>query len=195
MTDGLDSRAPLWPVALWPVALLGLAQAGVIGWLVGAALNDHWPVIVPGGGAGHGSGHGGGPAGPAPIASEQAPHYLGLVAFAAHALLPAVAMALAVTRRLVVRCGWGHHNLLGRLAFAAAIGVAGAVAAACTSWVAVRSSTGRIDGLPEVAVVSATGAFRYSFLMALVVALFGEAWRTRKPRQQNPAPVPVELVQ
>jgi hypothetical protein len=59
----------------------------------------------------------------------------------------------------------------------------------------VRSSTGGVAGLPEVAVVSAVGAFRYSFLMALVVALLGGAWRTSKPRQRNPASVPVELAQ
>nr|WP_042193152.1 hypothetical protein [Kibdelosporangium sp. MJ126-NF4]CEL20596.1 hypothetical protein [Kibdelosporangium sp. MJ126-NF4]CTQ89507.1 hypothetical protein [Kibdelosporangium sp. MJ126-NF4] len=190
MADGFGSRAPLWPLVL-----LGLAQAAVISWLVGTALIDHWPVIRPGGiGGGHG-GHGGTSAGPAPIADEQTLHYLGLVAFAAHALLPAVAVALAVARRVTAR--W-RQGLVGQVAFAAAVGGAGAVAAVCTSWIAVRSSTGALDGLSEVALVSATGAFRYSFLMALVVALLGGAWCTRvitMPGQRNPAVRPVELAQ
>ncbi|PSL52697.1 hypothetical protein B0I31_112166 [Saccharothrix carnea] len=179
----------------WPLVVLGAAQAAVIAMVVVGVVDDYRGVRVANAGAGHGAGHGGTPAGPAPIVGEPLPHYAGLVAFAAYAVLFTLPAAVVVARSLVSRRRRAD-DLVARLVFAFAAGVAGAVAAVATSWVAVRATTGGLDVLPEVAAVGAAGAFRYSVLLALVVAVIGGArWLADHPGPGKPADVPAEPAQ
>jgi hypothetical protein len=121
-------------------------------------------------------------------------HYLGLAAFAAHAVLPALSAAVVVSRRLVARRHVRVDGLVGGLVFALAVGAAGAAVAAVTCWLALTAAG---TGTSAVAVLAATTAFRYSFLLALVfAALGGTRWLGPSATPYRmPASMPGELRQ
>ncbi|MDQ3403026.1 MAG: hypothetical protein M3548_06485 [Actinomycetota bacterium] len=186
----LDTRTRLWPVAAFAVA-----QAFLITWLISDVVVDHRGPLLPTSPGGHGLGHNG-PSGPAPVAAEPGPHFLGLAAFTVHVMLPVLIVAIVSSQRLVARWGRDRDDLVGRLLFALAVGVAGAVVSVVTSWLAVSSSTGDTGSLPEVAVVGTVVVFRYSLLLGLIIAVLGGIrWLgADRPRQGNPAVRPVELL-
>jgi hypothetical protein len=178
---------------LWPLALLGLAQAFMIAWLVGDVVEDNPGPLLAVAPVSHG--HGAPTAtGPAPIVGNELAHYLGLAAFAAHAVLPALSAAVVVSRRLVARHRGRVDGLVGGLVFALAVGAAGAAVATVTCWLGMGAAG---TGTAPVAALAATTAFRYSFLLALVfAALGGTRWLgPSTTRYRTPAAMPGELRQ